>query len=65
MVMELAVANDAAERGMKDVQDCASAAREEERRGRTVTVVISHRAAAPTLTNQELENLRGSVKRDA
>ena len=57
VVKELAVINDAAERGLKDIQDYANAARDRERRGRIVTVVSSHRAAAPTLTKQELEKL--------
>ena len=56
-VKELAVVNDAAGRGVKDTQDFANAARDGERRGRIVTVVSSHHAAAPTLTKQELEKL--------
>ena len=55
VVKELVIVNDAAERGVKDIQDYANAARDGERRGRIVTVVSSHHAAAPTLTKQELK----------
>ena len=54
VVNELAVVNDAAERGVKDVTDYANAARDGAMRSRIITVASSHRADAPTLRKQEL-----------
>ena len=56
---ELAVVNDAAERGVKDTTEFANAARDGAMRSRIITVASSHSAYVPTLWKQELAKVYG------
>ena len=55
VVSELAVVNDAAERGVKDVQEYANAARDGEHRGNIVLVANRHRQKLPRFVKGEME----------
>ena len=55
VVMQLAVVNDAAERGIKDCTDYADAARDGSLHGRIITVVSAHRVGVPSMLKHELE----------
>ena len=57
VVTQLAVVNDAAERGVKDCIEYADAAQDGTLRGRIIAVASSHRAAAPSLLKHELEKM--------
>ena len=54
-VQYLAVVNDAAERGVKDVQDYANAAGDGSYREQIVLVANSHRAKLPSFLKNEME----------
>ena len=54
VVLELAVVNDAAERGVNDCTDYANVARDGKLRGRIIAVASSHRVAAPAMLKHEL-----------
>lgn len=55
IVQHLEVVNDAAERGVKDTQDFANAARDGIQRGRIVLVSSSHRIRIPSFSKNEME----------
>ena len=55
VVKNVAVVNDAAERGVKDIQDYANAARDGAHKGRIVLVSNSHRAKLPQFLKNEME----------
>lgn len=55
IVNNLAVVNDAAERGVKDIQDYANAARDGSSRERIVLVSNSHRIKLPNFLKNEME----------
>ena len=57
VIRQLAVVNDAAERGVKDCTEYADVTRDGALRGRIIAVASSHRAAAPSLLKHELEKL--------
>ena len=57
IVTQLAVVNDAAERGVKDCTEYAGAAQDGTLRGRTIAVASSRPAAAPSLLKHELEKV--------
>ena len=52
----LAVVNDTAERGVKDVEDYANPAHDGAQRGRIILVVNSHRFKLPEFLKNEMEN---------
>ena len=55
VVKNMAVVNDAAERGVRDVQDYANSAGDGEHRGEIVLVSNSHRIKLPKFLKNELE----------
>lgn len=55
IVSNIAVVNDAAERGVKDVQDFANTAMDDAHRGRIILVSNSHRAKLPEFLKNEME----------
>lgn len=55
VVHNLEVVNDAAERGVKDVQDYANTARDGVQRGRIALVSASHRIKVPEFLKNEME----------
>lgn len=55
IVQELPVVNDAAERGVKDIQDYANMARDADDRGRMILVSNSHRMKLPKFLKNEME----------
>ena len=57
VVAQLAVVNDAAERGVKDCTDYADVTRDGTLRGRIIAVASVHRAAAPSMLKREMEKL--------
>ena len=57
VVRQLAVVNDAAERGVKDCTEYANVTRDGNLRGRIIAVASSHRAVAPNMLKHELERV--------
>ena len=55
-VSHLEVVNDTAERGVKDIQEYANAARDGGQRGRIILVSNSHRVKLPQFQKNEMEN---------
>lgn len=55
VMSDLAVVNDTAERGVKDIEDYANSAHDAEQRGRVVLVSNSHRAKLPDFKKNEME----------
>ena len=55
IVKNIAVVNDAAERGVKDIQEYADAAQDGSCRERIVLVANSHRAKLPSFQKNEME----------
>ena len=55
IVNRIVVVNDAAERGIKDIQEYANAAGDSEDRGNIVLVSNSHRVKIPVFSKNEME----------
>lgn len=55
VMMDLAVINDTAERGVEDIQDYANAANDGDHRGNIILVSASHRIRIPAFLKNEME----------
>jgi len=55
IMSDLAVVNDAADRGVKDIQDYANAARDGDQRGNIILVSGSHRIKMHSFLKNEME----------
>ena len=55
LINDIAVVNDAAERGAKIIQDYANTARDAEHRGQIILVSNSHRIHLPQFVKNEIE----------
>ena len=56
IMTDIAVVNDTAERGVKDVENYANASIDSEHRGKIILVPNSHRAKLPQFLKSEMEN---------
>ena len=56
IMTDLAVVNDTAERGIKDVEEYANASQDGEQRGKIILVSNSHRAKLPAFLKSEMEH---------